>query len=237
MRRLVLSAAVIGGCVLVALPPSTAAQASPLPPAVGAALATGPINACYAPSSAAIHPMFLLLPATASCPPTFAEITWNAQGVKGDTGPAGPAGPAGATGPAGPAGPKGDTGAMGPMGPAGPAGPKGDTGATGPMGPAGATGPTGPAGPAGSGLTIDNVYTRTGSATVAYTATATAIAKCDSGDLALSGGYFVTSGGSPQLAVYANNVAFLSEWHVSVRNVDAAAATVTFSAIVECVTL
>ena len=70
---------------------------------------------------------------------------------------------------------------------------------------------------------------------MAFGATATVIAKCDPRDLAISGGYFVTSAGAPQLAVYANNVAFLSEWHVSVRNVDAAAGTVSLSAIVECV--
>ena len=50
------------------------------------------------------------------------EVTWNGQGVKGDTGATGPQGP------------QGLQGQQGPQGPQGPQGVKGDTGATGPAG-------------------------------------------------------------------------------------------------------
>jgi hypothetical protein len=53
------------------------------------------------------------------CTPWEQQISWNQQGLKGDTGPQGP---------------KGDTGPQGPKGDTGPQGPKGDTG---PMGPSG----------------------------------------------------------------------------------------------------
>lgn len=90
--------------------------------------------------------------AAADCKKQETAISWNQQGVKGETGPQGPKGDTGAPGAkgdTGPHGPKGDTGAQGPAGPAG------STGPAGPAGPAGPTGPAGPAGPAGPGATSE----------------------------------------------------------------------------------
>ena len=51
------------------------------------------------------------------------RVTWNVQGVQGETGPQGPVGP---TGPVGPQGPIGETGPQGEAGPEGEAGPQGE---------------------------------------------------------------------------------------------------------------
>lgn len=96
-----------------------------------------------------------------SCGNPGMQISWNAQGVKGDQGPQGeqgeqgPQGEQGEQGPQGEQGAPGVTGATGPIGPEGPAGPAGPAGPVGQQGPQGeqglqgATGPIGPAGPAG----------------------------------------------------------------------------------------
>jgi hypothetical protein len=93
-------------------------------------------------------------------------ISWNQQGVKGDTGLQGPQGVKGDTGPQGPQGVKGDAGADGGPGAQGPQGPQGAKGDTGAMGPAGSglakvirggtygQEPPGPGVYAGSGFTI-----------------------------------------------------------------------------------
>src|SRR5215216_4359981 len=117
------------------------------------------INGCYDKKTGVLRYL-----QSGSCRPTETAISWNQQGLKGDTGPQGPQGaqgPQGLKGDTGAPGPKGDTGAPGPKGDTGQQGLKGDTGAQGPkgedgvQGPAGpkgedgATGATGPQGPAG----------------------------------------------------------------------------------------
>jgi len=117
------------------------------------------INGCYDKKTGVLRYIH-----SGSCRPTETAISWNQQGLKGDTGPQGPQGaqgPQGLKGDTGAPGPKGDTGAPGPKGDTGQQGLKGDTGAQGPkgedgvQGPAGpkgedgATGATGPQGPAG----------------------------------------------------------------------------------------
>ncbi len=78
------------------------------------------------------------------------EISWNQQGVQGQTGPTGATGATGPQGAAGEAGPGGPTGAEGPQGPTGAQGPQGPTGAEGPQGPTGAQGLQGPKGDTGA---------------------------------------------------------------------------------------
>jgi hypothetical protein len=87
-----------------------------------------------------------------ACRPSEVPLSWNQQGIQGQTGLQGPQGETGATGPQGPQGDTGATGAQGPKGDTGATGaqgPKGDTGATGAQGPKGDTGATGAQGPKG----------------------------------------------------------------------------------------
>src|SRR5215211_7775745 len=96
------------------------------------------INGCYDKKTGVLRYL-----QSGSCRPTETAISWNQQGLKGDTGPQGPQGAQG------PQGLKGDTGAPGPKGDTGAPGPKGDTGAPGPQGPKGDTGQQGPKGDTG----------------------------------------------------------------------------------------
>ncbi len=137
------------------------------------AFATGnpTINGCYQKLSGQLR----VVDSGESCRASEIAISWSAAGAAGATGPAGPTGATGATGATGPAGSNGS------IGPTGPAGTDGATGATGPQG---------PQGPAGSGSTA--FYQRTsGIITVLPTDThlGTAIATCDAGDKAISGGF------------------------------------------------
>jgi hypothetical protein len=93
------------------------------------------------------------------------EGVQGAQGARGATGATGPTGATGATGAAG------ATGATGPAG------------ATGATGPQGATGPSGATGPAGPG----NTYTVAEHENLLEGETATATAKCHSGDVVIGG--------------------------------------------------
>src|SRR5215216_2951876 len=96
------------------------------------------INGCYDKKTGVLRYL-----QSGSCRPTETAISWNQQGLKGDTGPQGPQGaqgPQGEDGVQGPAGPKGEDGATGATGPQGPAGPQGEKGATGDTGEKGATG-------------------------------------------------------------------------------------------------
>jgi type VI protein secretion system component Hcp len=113
----------------------------------------GTITGCY-PTIGSLKVLSLIdTSAGATCPPGFAQITFNQTGPQGPVGAAGAAGKAGATGAQGPAGPPGATGPQGLAGTTGAQGPAGPPGATGAQGPAGATGAQGPAGPAGSAST------------------------------------------------------------------------------------
>ncbi|MDW5598519.1 hypothetical protein VSS74_29430 [Conexibacter stalactiti] len=94
---------------------------------------------------------------TAACPRGQRKMSWQVEGLRGESGPRGdrgPAGPRGATGPQGAqgtpgaGGAKGDAGAPGPQGPAG-SGAPGAQGEAGPAGPQGPIGPVGPQGPQG----------------------------------------------------------------------------------------
>lgn len=135
----------------------TTGRARPFAAAVAAAtlalLVTGGFAAAQvAPSAAAdvIHAcrnttngQLRIVGAATACRNGEAAISWNEQGVKGDTGAKGAIGATGAAGPQGPKGDKGDDGAKGATGATGTTGAKGDTGAQGPAGPAGPQGPAG----------------------------------------------------------------------------------------------
>ncbi|BCJ57538.1 collagen-like protein [Micromonospora endophytica] len=111
-----------------------------------------------------------------------------APGVPGRRGPqgaAGPQGPQGADGQPGTQGPQGDPGAQGAAGPQGFQGDPGPQGEIGPAGPAGQQGDPGPQGPQGDpGVGVGDVYIR---ATLADSGVTDL--PCDTGDVALSGGY------------------------------------------------
>jgi len=90
----------------------------------------GTIDACYDGSG---NLKVIDKAAGQACSTKTKPLSWNQQGVKGDTGPQGP---------------KGDTGD---------AGPKGETGATGPQGPKGDPGEPGPQGPAAGGAWMGTI--------------------------------------------------------------------------------
>ena len=105
--------------------------------AAGAAYATipgssGVINGCYGKQNG--HLRVIDTETGQSCGNFETPISWNQQGLKGDTGLAGPPGAkgdkgdTGETGPAGAQGEKGDKGDPGPPGPVGPPGPGGLSG-------------------------------------------------------------------------------------------------------------
>lgn len=90
----------------------------------------------------------------------------------------------GTQGPAGPAGPQGEQGIQGPQGDRGDVG---QTGATGSTGPQGVAGPQGPAGL----LTADRVYYKDNEYSLKGWRGNTISARCNDGDVATGGGYFV----------------------------------------------
>src|SRR3954449_13314314 len=109
-------AAVLAVLVGVMVAPSlAAADSGPVPQ--GATL-----KGCYSKEQ------LRLVASAADCKSNEAYITWNSQGLKGDTGATGAKGDTGATGATGAAGPKGDVGPQGPAGIQGIQGVKGDTG-------------------------------------------------------------------------------------------------------------
>jgi hypothetical protein len=119
-----------------------------------AATAPSPVlQACYTAMT------FRLVSGPSECRPRVEQfISWNQQGLKGDTGAQGLTGDTGAQGPVGPQGIQGLKGDAGPQGLAGEAGPQGaqgtqgvqgDTGPGGPMGAQGAKGDTGDQGSQG----------------------------------------------------------------------------------------
>lgn len=114
-----------------------------------------------------------------------------AQGPRGEPGLQGPAGPAG------PQGPEGDPGEQGPAGPWGPAG------APGLQGPPGQVGPQGPKGDPGVGVALNKVYYVTGPTQFSGGINGTypsSGARCDAGDIILSG-HCVVSGSSSILKI------------------------------------
>jgi hypothetical protein len=129
------------------------------------------------------------------------------QGPKGDTGPTGPKGDKGDmgdTGATGPQGPKGETG------PQGPKGDKGNTGATGPQGPKGETGAAGPQGPNGS---ISSCRSVTEEIELLWRAEISA--SCDTDEILLGGGCFVTGATGMQLqssATLSEELFHFCEW-------------------------
>jgi hypothetical protein len=100
----------------------------------------GTINACY---DTGRDVRVIDREAGQTCSSRSTPLSWNQQGVKGDTGPQGPKGDTG------------DPGAQGPQGPQGPTGQKGDKGDPGEPGPRGPEGPQGPQGPKGDTGTVD----------------------------------------------------------------------------------
>jgi hypothetical protein len=91
------------------------------------------INGCYHKNQG----MLRVVESADDCRPPELPISWNQQGIQGETGAQGPQGIQGEQGP------QGETGAQGPQGP------QGEQGETGAQGPQGETGPTGPQGEQG----------------------------------------------------------------------------------------
>lgn len=121
-------------------------------------------------------------------------------------------------------------------------GPAGPTGATGPQGPQGATGSRGPTGPQGpSGAT--NVTVRSTETTTAASADGSAIASCNSGEVAIGGGakleagdsattYYFEPGGVPATGGAPINSGTPTQWYASWYN--GSASTETFRVLVIC---
>jgi hypothetical protein len=84
---------------------------------------------------------------------------------------------------------RGPRGARGPQGLAGAAGPAGAVGAPGPQGPSGPSGPQGPAGPG-----LSDLYYVFETGTAPPLSGGTAVAQCDPGDIAISGGGSIDTG-------------------------------------------
>jgi collagen triple helix repeat protein len=150
-------------------------------------------NMVLAQVPAAIPPgSYLLTVNTGDAPSDESWVTVGAvgpqgqTGPKGDTGPQGPTGPKGDTGAQGLTGPKGDTGAQGQTGPKGDTGPRGLTGPQGDTGPQGPAGPTGPKGASGYQL-------KQASTPLAPGLIATGTLFCDSGKVAVGGGWNVNA--------------------------------------------
>jgi hypothetical protein len=105
---------------------------------------------------------------------------------------------------------KGATGPIGPRGLTGPPGPKGNTGLAGPAGPRGPVGPQGPAGP-------NNLVVRV---TSCGNATACS-ASCIAGEIALSAGVTITTGGWTSYSLEMSNRANLTGWDGHAANANA----------------
>jgi hypothetical protein len=137
-------------------------------------------------------------------------------------GSVGATGATGATGAIGPTGTTGATGAMGPTGIGSP-GPTGATGPTGPPGVAGARGATGPTGATGATGPIFSTYIRTATSFVLGGGGIQELqAICNSGDLALTGGYSAPQGFQAiknQLYVNGNGTPLTDRWTVEMNNV------------------
>jgi hypothetical protein len=148
------------------------------------------------------------------CKKNEEPLHWNSQGARGPAGPEGPRGPAGSDGSAGP---------EGPTGPAGPAGATGPEGATGPAGAAGAPG-------------VLRFYRAE-----ATTATSTARAECEIGDVATGGGFLdvattsTVESSNPQMQNI-NGVWIPAAWSVTVR-AGTGAAPDSFTAYAVCADL
>src|SRR5262249_19548096 len=114
-----------------------------------------------------------------------------ATGASGGIGANGATGVSGLNGANGLNGASGDTGATGPVGPAGPQGATGALGTQGPRGDTGVTGATGPQGAAGTGSGGTSFYMRFAHVSVPASGArrAFAVARCDSGDSVVGGGY------------------------------------------------
>jgi hypothetical protein len=165
----------------------------------------------------------------------------DAQGPQGEPGAQGPQGEAGAQGPQGEPGaqgPQGEAGAQGPQGEPGAQGPQGEAGAQGPQGEAGAQGPQGEPGADGKDGALDlslirQVQGSTVTQNTSKTRT-TATASCGSGEVALGGGYRVTSTQSIdeylKFGVIASYPSSATTWTV-VTNGEAA---ISYSAYVIC---
>ena len=132
----------------------------------------GVIHSCYRPGFGGALPNLRVIDADAGaqCNRNEKALSFNQQGIKGDTGAAGPKGDAG---PKGPAGQRGDTG---------PQGPAGSAGATGPQG------PQGDQGPAGAGLA--HVVVRTTDFDTRPNEDTGAVANCEPGEIATGGGFY-----------------------------------------------
>ena len=169
------------------------------------------ITACVNKSSGEIK----IVDAGTTCANNWVALQWNAQGVGGATGATGPTGATGATGPAGPTGatgPSGATGATGATGPAGATGAIGPTGATGATGANGATGATGPGG-------LTNTYDRTQSLTVNSNSFVTTFVSCNTGDVAISGGFdHFTAGSNLELWVSEREPGIPATWRFTVAS-------------------
>jgi hypothetical protein len=178
MRKRDLIAAAVGAIVATTLAGGIAWAAIP-----GSG---GLIHTCYSQAAGTWRPIDY--PAQ-TCRTGETLLSFNQQGVKGDTGATGSQGPSGPTGPQGPSGPQG---LQGPSGPAGADGAPGATGPSGPSGPQGAKGDKGdqgiqgPPGPTGfTGYEVVNATEGPGPF-AGFTVTA----ECPSGKRVLGGGFW-----------------------------------------------
>jgi hypothetical protein len=197
------------------------------------------IHACVNPAGLA-----RIVDQPGDCKKNEEPLHWNSQGAVGPAGPTGPAGLTGPEGPTGPAGPAGSGDSEGPAGPEGPRGPAGSDGSAGPegpagpAGPAGATGPEGATGPAGAAGAPGVLRFYRAEAT---TATSTARAECEIGDVATGGGFLdvattsTVESSNPQMQNI-NGVWIPAAWSVTVR-AGTGAAPDSFTAYAVCADL
>lgn len=184
---------------------------------VASAAATGVIDACVNTNSGEIK----IVMAGETCKPNWMSLQWNAQGVAGAAGATGATGATGLTGATGAAGANGaagatgNTGLTGATGATGGNGPIGATGPGGPTGDSGATGATGSQGPAG----LTNTYDKTASLTVNNNSFVTTFVSCNTGDIAISGGFDkFSSGGDLEILVSHRESGIPATWRFTVFN-------------------
>ncbi|NIP80488.1 MAG: hypothetical protein GWM90_15220 [Gemmatimonadetes bacterium] len=113
---------------------------------------------------------------------------------------------------------------VGPQGPEGPAGPQGPEGPAGPQGPEGPQGPQGPEGPSGFATT----YLVTNSVSLAANTLTFLSVDCQTGEIAIRGGFFASAGGVEIRRAY-YPVGY--RYQVGFRNTNSVSVTVSVSAV------
>ena len=125
----------------------------------------------------------------------------------------------------GPQGPAGAAGPQGPQGPQGPAGPAGNTGAAGANGATGAQGPAWQLNVTAYSAISDPIPGEFAGAAIAY---------CQSGEIAISGGFAVNSVNNSPLQLVQSTRELGQGWRIVMRN--SGTSQETFTAYVYCVT-